>query len=768
MNTSCVSFAHRLARCLKSPAVGRLGLVAIMSLAASPTRAQQSPEPNAADEAVMLPAVKVGATLRTEPLLTVPIAVAVIDGDQMMHFGLQNLSDIAFSVPSLTFRAGASNKDTSLLVRGVGTITTSPGTEPGVSTVVDGVVLARPGQSTMDLADVDHIEILRGPQGTLFGKNSSIGVVNVVTKDPGESSRGYIDTSYYGGGNQEVVRAGYSTALVPNKARVALSMLYDNYDGNVKNLFLGNTVNGHKNWGGRAKMVFTPTKDFKATVIASYINSFGTTPNDGPVVVAATRAFPSGATTPTNPVVVAAVAPVVASANNLEIKSGLWGRVYDHNGGLSAQLEWALSGGSTLMSISAYQHWYNNQFQDTGFIAQPVVGQTVSWDRGYVWFDQYSEELRLTSPADRFFTYVSGLYFQRAIDTETYHRDIIQQPAAGNLVNNFGEAHYGTHGDNFSGFGEGVWNFTKTFRGVTGLRLTRDILDFYHQRVSSSAVAVPGIQPTHLIHSDSTSSTGVSGRVGLQFDLSKDAMLYATYSRGYKGPAYNVFFNQTPLQVAGLNPEKSDSYELGLKTLLLGNRVQVTLAAFDTIYHDYQANFNTLVVGTPVTNLINAGQVSTKGVEADVRARVTSKFMVYGSISSINAKVDTFNTPPGANNIDGRPLPFAPKIKGNLGGEYRFPLAGGRRIELSSDYSWQSDTQFSLAQTPDTVQQAYGIWNATIALSDSKGGWRVALLAKNIADKHYASLLSQGGGFLWRIAPRDTNRYFGVTLHKDF
>lgn len=742
-------------------------LVLSAMIATLPGRAQSAASAAAAEKAIELPTFTVGATLRNEPLLSVPIAVAVIDGDQMLRAGLQGLSDLTFQTPSLTFRSGASNKDTSLLIRGVGTITTSPGTEPDVSTVVDGVVLARPGQATMDLAEVDHVEILRGPQGTLFGKNSSVGVVNVVTKDPSEKARGYVDLAYFGGGGQFVARAGVSMALVPQKAKVALSLLSDSYDGNVKNIFLNRTVNGHSNQGGRAKFVFTPDANFKATVITSYIKSLATTPSDGPVIIASNTAFPSLVTTPTNPVVVTAVQPVAASQNNLTINSGIYGRVYDANGGASAQLEWTHAN-FTITSISAYQHWYNNQFQDTGIVPQPVVGQTVSWDRGYVWFDQYSQELRLTSPNDQFFTYVTGLYYQRAIDTETYHRDIIQQPTAGNLVNNFGEAHYGTHSNNYSAYGEGTWNFTTTFRGVTGLRLTRDTLDFYHQRVSSATAALPGIQVTHPIHSGNTSSNGVSGRAGLQFDLAKDIMAYATYSRGYKGPAYNVFFNQTPLQVGALNPETSDSYELGLKSLLLNHRVQFTATAFDTIYHDYQANYNTIVVGTPVTSLINAGQVSSKGVEADLRGRVTSQLMITASASSITAKIDNFNTPPGAPNLNGQPLPFAPKTKFSLGADYGVPLADGLKLNFATDYSHQSAIQFQLTQTPDTVQAGYGIWNAAITLAKPADGWRIAVLGKNLADKHYASYLAQGGGFVWRVAPRDTNRYWGISAHKDF
>ena len=729
--------------------------------------ADKTSDPNAASDKVYeLPALEVRATLRSAPMMAIPIAVAVVSGDQMVQLNLKGMSDVTPSIPSLTFRAGASNKDTSLLIRGVGTITTSPGTEPDVSTVVDGVVLARPGQSTMDLVDVDHIEILRGPQGTLFGKNSSVGVVNVVTKELTDRKQGFYDLAYSGGGNEEVVRAGMSGAIIPNQLKAAVSLLYNNYDGNVQNVFLNRTVNGHRNFGGRAKFVYSTNPNFKATFIVSFINSFFTTPNDGPVLAASTTAFPSGITTP-NATVAAAIVPVVPSSNNLTINSGIWGRTYDHNGGASAQLEWVL-GEHRVTSITAYQHWYNNQFQDTGIIPQSMPGSlTLSWDKGYVWFDQYSQELRLTSPTGKFFDYVAGLYFQRAIDTETYHRDIVQQPTAGNFQANFGEAHYGTHGDNYSAYGEGIWHITPAFRLVTGLRLTDDKLNFYHGRIASASVAKPGIQPTLPVHSGSTSSTGVSGRASLQYDLSKNDMLYATFSKGYKGPAYNVFFNQTALQTAALLPETSDSYEVGLKGAGLHNRLQYTVTYFDTIYHNYQANFQTLVVGTPVTNLINAGQVSSKGVEADMRARLTEHLSMGASISSITAVVDHFNTPAGATNIDGQPLPFAPKLKSNVEATYRIPAADKMFFEWSSNYTYQDKVQFSLTQTPDTIQAAYGIWNMSFALSKPSAGWRVSLLVKNIMDKHYASYLAQGSGFDWRIVPRDNSRYFGIVFHKD-
>jgi iron complex outermembrane receptor protein len=595
-----------------------------------------------------------------------------------------------------------------------------------------------------------------------------VGALNIVSKDPTEQTQGYLDVAYFGGGgNEEAIHANVSGAVVPNKLLGSLSLLLDNYDGNLHNVFLRQTVNGFRNWGARTKLVYTPNANLKATVIVSYINSYATTPAEGPFSEAYNTAYPSGVTTPTSATTLGVISPVVPSSNNTQVNSGILSRTYDDQDGVSIQLEDTL-GDYKLTSITAYQHWYNNQWEDTGAVPQPTVGQTLSWDKGYLWFDQYSEELRATSPLGRFFTFVAGLYFQEAIDTETYRRDIVQEPTAGVLVPNFGEAHYGTHGANYSAYGEGTWNLTTIFRVITGLRLTHDTLEDYHQRIASSPTAVPGIQPGLAKHSGSTDANGVSGRAGLQLDVTKNTMVYVTYSRGYKGPAYNVFFNQTALQVLPLSPETSNDYEIGLKSLVWNNRLQFTITGFDTTYYNYQANEPTTVLGTPVTNLINAGQVSSKGVEADMRVRLTSQLTLSSTISRDNAKIDSFNLAAGSVNYNGQPLPFAPRFKEDTSAEYRLPLSDKLVLGLTTDYAWQAHENFSITATPDTVQPAYGLWNASISLSKPSDGWRVALIGKNLSNSHYATLLTEAAGMVWRIVPRDNQAYFGVSIHKDY
>jgi iron complex outermembrane receptor protein len=272
-------------------------------------------------------------------------------------------------------------------------------------------------------------------------------------------------------------------------------------------------------------------------------------------------------------------------------------------------------------------------------------------------------------------------------------------------------------------------------------------------------------------NSGSTSEDGYSGRVGLQYDVSNNVNTYATYSRGYKGPAYNVFFNMLARDTLALKPETSDSFEIGVKGAAFERRLTANLAVFHTKYDNYQANFYDTVAGTVITRLINAGKVSTRGVELDVTARPTREFTLSGALAYTDASIDSFNCPAAATascNLNGQPLPFSPKWKAFTRANYALPLQNGLIADFSADYAYQSKTQFDLFQSPDAIQGAYGIVNASIALSSPVGGWRIALVGKNLANKSYATNLVTSTGYVTRAVPRDDERYFGITARKEF
>ena len=724
---------------------------------------------DAKSDATTVEEVTVTARFREETLSSVPVAVSVISGDEVAAKNLNNLQDISQAIPTVDFRAGASNKDRTVFIRGVGTITTSPGVEPSVSTVIDGVVLARPGQSTLDLMDLERIEVLRGPQGTLFGKNASAGVVNIVTKNPTDSFSGYGDISFYEG-NEKRIKASVSGPM-GDKLTGLISVVGARFSGNVEDAVHGGKVNGYSHQGVRVKFIAKPTDELTLTLGADTVAGKENQPT-GVFVSTGRVAYPSGVFT--NNAGLATLLTsygITAGTNNLKAAAGLGTTVKDRNGGLSLQADYKM-GDFVLSSITGYRFWKNHQNQDFDMLPALTAAFPDVRDDGIVDFTQRSQEFRITSPTGGFFDYVAGLYYMGADTDETYFRQV-SRVVAGNIVNDNGLAKYGTRGRNFAVYGEGNFNFTPQFRGLLGGRVIRDELSYYHNRAATVAAAITGVRPNH-VSKGSISEDGWSGRVGLQYDISDNMMVYATASRGYKGPAFNAFFNMQAVDEIALKPETSKSYEIGLKGSLFEGKLQGALALYDTKFDNYQANF-TDTAGTPpaiVTRLINAGKVSSKGIEGDFTARPMAGLKLGFAFASSDAQVDRFNCPVGSPvscNINGKPLPFAPKLKTHSEIEYTTSLNSAFDLQFSTDYSWKDKTQYALAQTADTIQPAYGIWNASVALLGVDNGLTVRGLVKNIGNQHYSP--SMGGGTLAglvRFVPRDNDRYYGLSIRKEF
>ena len=460
----------------------RFGLLLTVSWAALSTMSAMADEGG-------LEEVIVTATRRAEPLQHIPIAVSVVTGDLLRSDGLNNLRDISTAVPALNFRTAASNKDQALFLRGLGTVSTSPGVEPSVSTVLDGVVLARQGQATLDLLDVERIEVLRGPQGTLFGKNASAGVLNIVTKKPTFDTTGFIDVSGYSPGEGRL-RAGISTSVLPDKVAASVSLLGSTWRGNVKNTFNNAWVNGAEKLGARSRLLVAASENVELLVSGDYITSKDTTPQ-GVVTRTSLIAFPTNIVS-TFPAFATAVLPAVPNDRAREINSNYNTQAKDHNYGVSAELGVKL-GDYQITSISAYRGWRNTQLQDQDRLPVPLAAFPQQHDVGRLKFSQYSQEVRLASPQGDRLNYVLGAFYFEGRDREIYSRDTTSVSGAAQTVNR-GIANYGVVNKNFALFGEGNVQITQSLRAIGGLRWIRDEVSFDFNRTSTSLVAVPGIQ----------------------------------------------------------------------------------------------------------------------------------------------------------------------------------------------------------------------------------------------------------------------------------
>ena len=708
--------------------------------------------------------IVVTARRRPESLEKVPIAVSVLDGDRLRADSLRDMVNIARVVPSLSYRPGSSSRGQALALRGVGTVSTSAAVEPSVAVVVDGVVIGRRGQAVMDFLDIDRLEVLRGPQGTLFGKNASAGVLNIVTKTPGDETRSLLDLSNYSGGQEWRVGGSISGPLVPGKLAASLTGFAGHYDGNVKNVWNGDTVNGYSRQGIRTKYVFTPSEKAKIQAAADYVYSKVTIP--GGVVSSTTLiAYPSNAVS-TFPDFAAALFPVVATPDNREINSSFPTFATEKSWSVSGQVDLSL-GDYVLTSISGYRRWSSFISQDIDDLPKALEAFPQRRDRIELAYRQFSQEVRLQSPKGGFADYQLGLYYFRGSDNETFRRDSsIVRGASLNIVT--GTAVYGATNTSYAGFGEANLHFAHNFSAIAGLRVTHDKLDYHFDRISTSPATVFGI-PASFASSGRTDATGLSARAGLQYDLSRRAMAYFTYGRGYKGPAYNLAFPMLPRDTPALKPETSDAYEVGLKSRLFGGAMLFNVAAFLDTFKNFQANFFDVYNGSPVIRFINAGQVSTRGLEADLTAKPSRRFSLDGSLAYTDAHIDKFICPVGSSascEVNGKPLPFAPKWKGVIRASYLAPISRNFDLRVTTDASAQSDVQYSLDQTPTTIQRGFGLWNAEVGLLSHKG-WEVDFVAKNITNKSYSTFLGTSASGVDRVVPRDDKRYIGVNLHVD-
>jgi iron complex outermembrane receptor protein len=777
--------------------------------APAPGVAAQSP----ATEDASLGDIVVTAQKRSERLQDVPLAVSVIGGDALTATGSPGLDGAVNLVPALNFQKSGTTLNQSLFLRGVGTTTFSIAGEPSVSAVVDGVVFARTGEAFGDLVDIERMEVLRGPQGTLFGKNASAGVINIVTKQPTRDFGGYLEGSYFTGGNEARIRGALNVPITENLLS-RFTGFYSRFDGNIRNdAFGGRRVNGYEHVGGRVQLKWTPSDATTVAIIADYHKN----QDDCCAEVIGTGPLNAAGNPITSPI--SAALPTPRGNETRRINQNLITRTEEEGYGASIQIDTEL-GTQTVTSITAYREYSNTEVRDGDFLAAPYVGFTQLHDLGPQTGDTFSQEVRITSPSQQFLSYVVGVYYSRAASERTFSRSVVNcgtaaptalvpcgSPGAPATTNPFGVANFGSVFQNIAAFSQFTLNFTDRFRFIGGVRYTTDQLEVWHSRATPLAGpgvnanfdqgvfdrynqllaqgVAPGAAQTQAVAASNgvawrgkTTNDNWSGKAALQFDLSRDMVAYGGWTRGYKGPAFNVFYNLNANGTNVIAPETSDSYEIGLKNTLFNGALTLNLAAFYAKYDNFQANNPDLVAGVVVTRFTNAGEVSTRGVEADVVLRPIDDLSISGGIAYTDAHVDQFFQPPGAPVTavipSGTSLPFAPKWKGSAGIDYRWRTGGAVDVFLGAQGNYQSK-QLALF-SPDAVQRrlgtidGYGLVNLSAGVGDQDDRFRLTFQVRNLFDQSFAAAIQNGGpagSYRYQI-PRDADRYYGVTGRINF
>lgn len=768
-------------------------IVLAFSAYAAPAVAQDAPDDDAA-----LGEIVVTAQKREENLQSVPLAISVIGSEQLDRSGSLTLESAQYMVPSLNFRKAGTTLNQALFLRGVGTINFSIAAEPSVAAVLDGVVLSRAGEGFTDLFDVERIEVLRGPQGTLFGKNASAGVVSIVTKRPTDAFEGTVEGTVAEGGEYR----GRATINLPmgENIRSRFTGFYGSYDGNIRNLTTGKDVNGYKHYGVRGVV----EADLGDTVTLTLRGDWRKADDDCCAEIIGT--------VPTNAAAGILAATGIKGDGTRAVKQNLTTATKEKSWGVSLQADVEL-GEHVLTAITSYRGWDNTEIRDGDWVDQPYVGINQLHDDGPQTSKTFTQEIRLASPTGQFLEYVLGAYYSKADSDRTFSRSVISctastlaavngavpcstTPGVSTITTPYGSADFGSTFKNFAVFGQATLNISDRLRLIGGLRWTQDKLNVFHIR--RTTLAGPGIggnfdagvynngalapAPANgflagasngVPFTANTKNDNFSGKAALQFDLTDDIMAYASYTRGYKGPAYNVFFNMASIHTNVIEPETVNAYEGGLKNSFLDGALIVNLAGFYAKYNNYQANSPDIVNLVRTTRLINAGTISTKGFEMDFLARPSRNFSINGGLAYTKARVLNFLLPPGANAADlvpsGTPLANAPDWKMSLGAQYDWETGGFANVELAANMAMQSDQLYELSPNPvvrrATTVDGYATVDASIALADPSDRWKLTLFVKNLFDKSYAaSIISGGQGGSYRyIIPREADRYFGLT-----
>ena len=776
LRTSAAMSAIVMAMLSAAPAVAQSGPVPAQSVPAEPapggTASAQLTQPDQAAPGGPTAAVAgdetgeiiVTANKRAENVQKVPLAVAVVTPAQLASAGVRNFTDIGKIAPSLVVRPAEQPQNSNISLRGVGTFAFGIGVESSVAVLVDEVPLAFQARAFTDLPDVERIEVLRGPQSTLYGKSASAGLVNLITRDPSATLR--VRANAVATTDQEYGANFSISGPASEDLGYVVSAAYNNWDGNVTNLFNNKSVNGRETLNLRGKLRWQPTDDASLTLSLNYVN--GNTTVGRPFI----RFGPNALLRNQPGLTPAAVLPgVSATPANQAISNNYDSRTKYEGGGGYLRGEVGVFGDMNLVSITSYDRFHLDDFLDqddtssnTTFGNNNQIGQFDS--------EQYTQEIRLQSPGDLPFRYTLGVYgasvkFARPFQRGPYF--------------SFADWYATSKSRQLAAFAQADWTIVPNLVLTGGGRVQNERVSYtFRDNLANTSFA------------GSATDTAGTYRASLRYDFTRDINAFFTYATGYKGQTYDLTtgFNRNRALAGPIRPERSRDKELGIRTQFFDRRVTFNVTLFDTNYRDLQAqSIETLADGTSNYRLTNVGRLNTKGIELEGSLRVSDDLNFNGAATYLDATYSSFDAAqcyplqtqangcrpgsPASQNLTGTRVAQAPEWKFNLSGDYSPRLTDGLRGVAQFNWQYQSSIFYS-PRDPETFQPAFHIVNLGLGVRDEDRRWEVVAFVNNVFDQQYfGSLVNTAGNFGNNIAtqailPRDFQRYGGVRLGLNF
>ena len=760
-----------------------------------------------------LEVVVVSANKRIEKLENVPMAISVLSDTTLQNNNVRGIEDIINLSPALSVSYGTTPANNGINMRGIGTTSIGIGVEADVAVIIDDIPMGMQVKAFSNLTDLARVEILKGPQSTLFGKSAIAGAVNMVTKPADGPLSGKTSTLYTSDGEWRV-NASYGGRLTDEFA-FRFSAGDNRYPGNVNNLTTGTKVNGSADKTFMAKLNWRPTDkldiDFSprfnhstvsccALVLTSMTNMQGALLSNIAQLPATTL-----------------LKGINVGPDNRDIRNDAPTGQESTSRGAGLKFTYALDSGATLNWISSIDNYLANDTRDQDFVDVPTLqyyplanGKPAGVNAGYVQYGDFgvrsrTQEIRLTSPDAGPLRYVAGLWYAKNEIDRHFVRGY-----DGIALTTPSQYFANTYNQNTAIFGQATWDFLPTYSVLAGLRYNREVSG-YSFNVGAPPPAV--YVPTASFSSKDNTEDKVTGKLSLQRQFTPDLMGYVMGATGYKGLAYDLTsgLNASTAAQQPVASETAKTVEVGFKGNFFQNRMTLNLAAFFTTFSNYQQNAGGYLPGTTtyVTRLSSVGGVQTKGVEMDVSALVLPNLTVSTSFAYTDATITDFpngpcynvpGSPNGGFNLDcqqkspqygnqnvqnlaGGRMPNAPKIKANIDAQYDIRLAD-RSFDafVRGNVRYQSDVLTNLNQDPSLAVSAYSITNLGFGIRDKKDKYKLSFFINNLFDRHYANTGLTGFGSWSTKAPnpvvnvttttwtpaRDAFRYFGVRLDTKF
>jgi iron complex outermembrane receptor protein len=735
-------------------------------LVISTAGAAENPSAQVAADSNQIEEVLVSARRRgDERLQDVPVAVSVLSDEVLRKAGITDLSEVASRTPSFTFGQQIGNQQ-EIVIRGIGTLRlTGSAAEPSVGLFIDEVYVGRRGTATPPLFDLERVEVVRGPQGTLYGKNVVGGAVNLLTARPSDQTSARVAVSYGQfdvlGGRDIWEGTAYVTGALSNSVAGRAAVFYRKNDGYSQNTLLDERLDDQDSYAVRGSLLFQPTDALDIHVIAdfSHNESHGQS----------RRAVDD----PSVPGLGAVVASGLLS-DNVRESDAPWTQWEDQDtAGLTARFDYRLGGDRTLTYLSAIRYGdFNGRYSLVGTRSPPSLTDAANGQREkYVGITQ---DLRLSSSGEGALRWVAGLYFLRE-DT-----DIIDNSIATTFLSVLGP---GSVGDILDGefiydqenitkssavYGELSWAMSEALSLTVGGRYTYDdkeyrnrseCLDFGAQPDFIFCVAPLGAEFWDIHTSKSWSE--FTPKASLDWRASDDALLYVSAARGFKGGGWQ---GKPATEAAALfpyDPEIAWTYEVGAKTRWADGRVLANLAVFHTSFDDLQVE---QLDDSGLSLIIdNAASARIDGIELELQLRPIPSLQLWLSGSYLDSEYRDFIDSAG-NDLSGNRLARTPEFRFTGGADYTMPINSDLSVDARVEYQWQDGMPWLVENT--VFEDSYGLLDARVALQAREAQWEVALFGKNLTNELYRldAIPFLGDVFSRFGAPRS----YGVQFTKSF